>query len=172
MNDLPPQNHDAHAYHHEHGPVDKTNGHGDGPDDKRFTDPVCGMKVATNPANEIAYEGATYHFCSTKCMDKFRATPLQYVGAAKPEAMQAVAEGTIYTCPMHPQIREPQPGNCPICGMALEPMLPSLDDEENPELVDFKRRFWWTLPLTVCVTLLAMAGHRIFLRGSSGTKLD
>jgi Cu+-exporting ATPase len=69
---------------------------------------------------------------------------------------------------MHPQIQEPQPGNCPICGMALEPMLPSLEEEENPELVVFKHRFWWTLPLTVIVTVLAMAGHRIFAAGLPG----
>jgi Cu+-exporting ATPase len=68
---------------------------------------------------------------------------------------------TIYVCPMHPQIRRDRPGTCPICGMALEPELPSLEDEENPELVDFRRRFWWTLPLTVIVTLLAMFGHQL-----------
>ena len=62
---------------------------------------------------------------------------------------------------MHPEIRRDEPGNCPKCGMALEPELPSLDDEENPELVDFRRRFWWTLPLTVVVTVLAMFGHRL-----------
>ena len=71
------------------------------------------------------------------------------------------AEGTIYTCPMHPEIRRTEPGNCPICGMTLEPVMPSLDDEENPELVDFRRRFWWTLPLTVVATLMAMFGHRL-----------
>ena len=70
---------------------------------------------------------------------------------------------TIYTCPMHPEIRRNAPGNCPICGMALEPLLPGLEDEENPELVDFTRRFWWTLPLTVIVTALAMFGHRFAL---------
>jgi Cu+-exporting ATPase len=68
---------------------------------------------------------------------------------------------TIYTCPMHPQVRQPTPGHCPICGMALEPLLPSLEEEENPELVDFTRRFWWTLPLTAIVVSLAMFGHRI-----------
>ncbi|GAB4472572.1 MAG: heavy metal translocating P-type ATPase [Burkholderiaceae bacterium] len=68
---------------------------------------------------------------------------------------------TIYTCPMHPQVRQPEPGHCPICGMALEPLLPSLEEEENPELVDFTRRFWWTLPLTVIVVPLTMFGHRI-----------
>jgi Cu+-exporting ATPase len=62
---------------------------------------------------------------------------------------------------MHPEIRQPQPGNCPICGMTLEPVMPSLDEEENPELADFRRRFWWTLSFTIVVTVLAMAGHRI-----------
>ena len=68
--------------------------------------------------------------------------------------------GTVYTCPMHPEIRQSQPGNCPKCGMTLEAVLPSLDDDENPELADFQRRFWWTLPLTVMVTVLAMFGHQ------------
>jgi P-type Cu+ transporter len=73
----------------------------------------------------------------------------------------AAPEGTIYTCPMHPEIRQPAPGNCPKCGMTLEPVMPSLEDEENPELADFRRRFWWTLPLTVMATLMAMFGHRL-----------
>jgi P-type Cu+ transporter len=73
----------------------------------------------------------------------------------------AVPTGTIYTCPMHPQIRQPQPGNCPICGMALEPEVPAVEEGENRELVDFRRRFWWTLPLTATVVLLAMFGHRL-----------
>jgi P-type Cu+ transporter len=76
-------------------------------------------------------------------------------------AARPAAAATIYVCPMHPQIRRDGPGTCPICGMALEPELPSLEDEENPELVDFRRRFWWTLPLTVIVTLLAMFGHQL-----------
>ncbi|WP_414708408.1 copper-transporting P-type ATPase [Ramlibacter sp.] len=70
-------------------------------------------------------------------------------------------EGTVYTCPMHPQVRQSAPGSCPICGMALEPVLPSLDDGPNPELVDFRRRFWWTLPLTVIATAMAMVAHRL-----------
>ncbi|MBC7994012.1 MAG: copper-translocating P-type ATPase [Rhizobacter sp.] len=74
---------------------------------------------------------------------------------------EAAAPGTVYTCPMHPEIRQDQPGNCPKCGMTLEPVLPSLDEEENPELSDFKRRFWWTLPLTAVVTVLAMFGHSL-----------
>ena len=83
--------------------------------------------------------------------------PSQATGAAD----EAPPAGTIYTCPMHPEVRQHHPGNCPKCGMTLEPMLPALDEDENPELADFSRRFWWTLPLTVIVTLLAMAGHRL-----------
>ena len=67
----------------------------------------------------------------------------------------------VYTCPMHPEIRQDHPGSCPKCGMTLEPVQPSLDDDENPELIDFRRRFWWTLPLTVVVTVMAMFGHRL-----------
>ncbi|ABD68882.1 Heavy metal translocating P-type ATPase [Rhodoferax ferrireducens T118] len=74
-------------------------------------------------------------------------------------AVEPTAAGTIYTCPMHPEIRQDHPGNCPKCGMTLEPELPKLDDDENPELRDFSRRFWWTLPLTVIVFVLAMFGH-------------
>jgi Cu+-exporting ATPase len=78
-----------------------------------------------------------------------------------PAAPAPIEAGTVYTCPMHPEIRQDHPGNCPKCGMTLEPVLPTLSDEENPELADFKRRFWWTLPLTVAVTVLAMFGHRL-----------
>jgi Cu+-exporting ATPase len=81
--------------------------------------------------------------------------------AATPPAAGTAPEGTLYTCPMHPEVRQDHPGNCPKCGMTLEPVLPSLDDEENHELANFRRRFWWTLPLTVVVTLLAMVGHRL-----------
>ncbi|MEP6791282.1 MAG: HAD-IC family P-type ATPase, partial [Ramlibacter sp.] len=66
-----------------------------------------------------------------------------------------------YTCPMHPQVRQDHPGNCPICGMTLERVMPSLEADENPELKDFTRRFWWTLPLSIVVMLLAMFGHRL-----------
>ena len=72
-----------------------------------------------------------------------------------------VASGATYTCPMHPEIRQGHPGNCPKCGMTLEPVLPELEEKENPELVGFQRRFWWTLPLTVIVTVLAMFGHHL-----------
>ena len=167
MNDQSHHDHDGHEHHHDHGTGHDMH-HGSGTGDKPFTDPVCGMKVGADPTREIRHEGQTYHFCSTRCMDKFRMSPQQYIGLAANEPAPAAPEGTIYTCPMHPEIRQPQPGNCPICGMTLEPMLPSLEEEENPELVDFKRRFWRTLPLTVIVTVLAMAGHRIFTGGLPG----
>jgi Cu+-exporting ATPase len=89
----------------------------------------------------------------------------------RPDEAAAAApqpEGTIYTCPMHPEIRQPAPGNCPKCGMALEPVMPTAEEGESPELVDFRRRFWWTLPLTVVVTVLAMFGH-FLLPGVSAT---
>jgi len=133
--------------------------------DKPYTDPVCGMKVAPNPEKTIDYEGTAYHFCSAKCMDKFRAAPASYVKPAAAEPAPLMPEGTIYTCPMHPEIRQPTPGNCPKCGMTLEPVMPSLEEEENPELVDFRRRFWWTLPLTVLVAVMAMFGHQIIEGG-------
>ncbi len=78
-----------------------------------------------------------------------------------PGAQQPPPSGTVYTCPMHPEVRQDHPGNCPKCGMTLEPLLPTLEDDENPELADFRRRFWWTLPLSLVVTLLAMVGHRL-----------
>src|SRR3990167_268649 len=82
-----------------------------------------------------------------------------------PETQSAIAPKsggeTIYTCPMHPEIRQDHPGNCPKCGMTLEPLLPELEEDGNPELRDFQRRFWWTLPLTIAVTILAMFGHKL-----------
>ena len=80
--------------------------------------------------------------------------------ALAPAMIAPDVAGAVYTCPMHPEVRQDHPGACPKCGMALEPEMPTLDEGENPELVDFRRRFIWTLPLTVIVTVLAMAGHR------------
>ena len=129
-------------------------------------DPVCGMTVDPGTTTHHAqHDGSDYHFCSARCREKFVADPEHYLApvvaspAARVPAPSAPA-GTIYTCPMHPQIRQEGPGNCPICGMALEPETPSLDEEESPELLDFSRRFWWTLPLTIVVLALAMFGHR------------
>ncbi|WP_205960586.1 copper-transporting P-type ATPase [Ramlibacter rhizophilus] len=88
-----------------------------------------------------------------------QAGPHAHGAAAAPPEVEP-APGTVYSCPMHPEIRQDHPGNCPICGMALEPLMPTLDEGENPELVDFRRRFWWTLPLTLLVVVLAMFGHQ------------
>ena len=136
-------------------------------------DPVCGMQVdpATTP-HHASHAGTDYHFCSARCQAKFVADPPRYL-APKAEAAPSAPAGTIYTCPMHPEIRQEGPGTCPICGMALEPEMPSLEDEENPELRDFSHRFWWTLPLTVVVFLLAMLGDRLtFLSMGARTWLE
>ena len=138
----------------------------------KLKDPVCGMAVTALSPHPLEHESRPYYFCSAGCRAKFAADPSACLAkAAAREAPAApgasvtppVAEpaGAIYTCPMHPEIRQDRPGDCPKCGMALEPVVPTLDDDESPELVSFTRRFWWTLPLTVIVTLLAMFGHRL-----------
>jgi Cu+-exporting ATPase len=130
-------------------------------------DPVCGMQVEPSKTpHHASHTGRDYHFCSARCRERFLAAPEQFaatkeVQIAEPGMTPAAPAGTIYTCPMHPQIRQNGPGSCPICGMALEPEMPSLEEEESPELRDFTRRFWWTLPLTAIVLILAMLGHRI-----------
>lgn len=119
-------------------------------------DPVCGMTVVpAKTAHHATHEGTEYHFCSAGCRTKFVAAPAQYLKETPRAAPQAV-EGAIWTCPMHPQIRRPGPGNCPICGMALELEEPSLDDAPNPELVDFTRRFWVSAALSVPLLILTM----------------
>lgn len=124
-------------------------------------DPVCGMDVDPHKtAHHVAHAGELYHFCSGKCRQRFTAEPQKYLTPVAEPAAVAPA-GTIYTCPMHPQVRQEGPGTCPICGMALEPEMPSLDEEDNPELRDFSQRFWWTLPLTVIVLALATLGPRL-----------
>ncbi|RYD16741.1 MAG: heavy metal translocating P-type ATPase [Lysobacteraceae bacterium] len=123
-------------------------------------DPVCGMTVDPGAtAHHAEHGGARYHFCSARCREKFIADPTHFL-TPKPAASETAAPaGTAYVCPMHPEIRQDHPGTCPICGMALEPDMPSLEEGDNPELVDFSRRFRWTLPLTIIVLVLAMFGH-------------
>jgi Cu+-exporting ATPase len=130
--------------------------------EEALKDPVCGMTVTMESPHKTEHAGRPYWFCSASCRTKFLTEPQKYLApaAAQAEPMPAAA-GTTYTCPMHPEIRQDHPGNCPKCGMTLEPVMPSLDDEANPELADFTHRFWWTLPLTVIVTVLAMFGHRL-----------
>ena len=122
-------------------------------------DPVCGMSVDPGTSKLKAdHAGATYYFCSGGCREKFVANPAKYLGP-KPAKPAEAAPGAMYTCPMHPQIRQLGPGSCPICGMALEPEIPTAETGPNPELVDMKRRFWIGLALAVPVFVLEMAGH-------------
>jgi P-type Cu+ transporter len=124
-------------------------------------DPVCGMTVTEQSTHKYDHAGRTYFFCGPRCMKRFAENPAQFVTpAASSEVTPPAAPGAMYTCPMHPEIRQDHPGNCPKCGMTLEPELPSLEDD-NPELRDFQRRFWWTLPLSAVVFVLAMFGHRL-----------
>jgi Cu+-exporting ATPase len=105
------------------------------------------------------HAGRTYYFCSAGCLARFAADPQNFLAAEQAKAPGPVPEGTIYTCPMHPQIRQIGPGSCPICGMALEPETVSADTAPNPELVDMSRRFWISLVLTLPVVVLEMGGH-------------
>ncbi len=119
-------------------------------------DPVCGMKVDRATARYMArHEGQRFYFCSAGCQARFEAAPAKYLaGRPAPEPMP---EGTIYTCPMHPEIEQAGPGDCPICGMALEPKgVPAGDAGPNPELIDFTRRFWIGTALAVPVLVLTM----------------
>ena len=156
---------------------------------EQVPDPVCGMQVPIDSPHHAVHAGRDFRFCSLRCHDRFVEEPQRFSNVAPPTARAADLDGAVraakhptghhtapnneptpaadaaaaafggmYTCPMHPQIRQPQPGHCPICGMALEPEMPTLEDD-NPELADFSRRFWWTLPATIIVTLLAMGGH-------------
>jgi Cu+-exporting ATPase len=121
------------------------------------TDPVCGMQVDRASARHfLKHEGEKFYFCSAGCKSKFEEVPQQYRGE-KP-APQPMPKGTQYTCPMHPEIVRDRPGDCPICGMALEPMgVPAGEDEPNPELVDFTRRLWVSAALSVPLLIIAMA---------------
>jgi P-type Cu+ transporter len=127
-----------------------------------LVDPVCGMKVTTASPHHAMIEGKEYFFCNPRCRDKFVADPHKYLHADAPTQEEPASAGTIYTCPMHPEVQQDHPGTCPKCGMALEPLIPEVgESDEHPELRDFSRRFWWTLPLTIVVFVLAMFGHSI-----------
>jgi Cu+-exporting ATPase len=125
-------------------------------------DPVCGMAV--DPAttkNHAEHDGTTYHFCGASCRTKFVADPDKYLNPLPPPA---AIKGAIYTCPMHPQIRQEGPGSCPICGMALEPVTVSAEAAPNHELTDMSRRFWIGLALALPVFVLEMGGHLFGMR--------
>lgn len=140
----------THEHHHDHS-------HDAG--SKTATDPVCGMRVdpLVTP-HHAEHAGQAFHFCSAGCRTKFVASPDAILAKEQAPAPKAAA-GTIYTCPMHPQIRQVGPGFCPICGMALEPETVTADDGPNPELADMTWRFWIALVLTAPVFALEMGGH-------------
>ena len=124
-------------------------------------DPVCGMTVSAPATYRLEHAGHAYYFCCARCQSTFAAHPEHFAQPADAANHRRTTPpdeswGAGYTCPMHPEIRQDHPGNCPKCGMSLEPVMPALDEAENPELLDFQRRFWWTLPLTVVVAVLAV----------------
>ena len=148
--------HDHHHTGHQAGHVNRAT----------VKDPVCGMTVDPEQTEYHARHGnGTFHFCSARCRDKFADDPEQYLKpAANPAAPEqaghpAPKPGVIYTCPMHPEIRQEGPGTCPICGMALEPVTGGVEGEPNPELVDMTRRFWIGTALTVPLVLLELGAH-------------
>ncbi|MGQ5702853.1 heavy metal translocating P-type ATPase [Sandaracinobacteroides sp. A072] len=122
-------------------------------------DPVCGMYVdPQKTAHHASHAGSDYHFCSAGCREKFVADPQRYLNkAAAPIAQDQ--PGTIWTCPMHPEVRQDHPGACPICGMALEPAMVTADEGPSAELIDMARRFWIGLALSLPVLVLEMGGH-------------
>jgi P-type Cu+ transporter len=127
-------------------------------------DPVCGMKVdPRTAAHRQAHHGQIHYFCSHGCQSKFSADPASYLEPHTTRTAPQTPEEATYTCPMHPQIRQAGPGSCPICGMALEPVLAAVQTGPSPELADMVRRFWIGLSLSIPVIALAMAGHVIDL---------
>ncbi|HEX3760250.1 MAG TPA: YHS domain-containing protein, partial [Kofleriaceae bacterium] len=152
--------HSAHAHHAGsccHG--------GNAPTAHPAKDPVCGMTVDPATATHRAeHAGRTYYFCSAGCRTKFMSDPAKYLAPAPAPAAPAPA-GTIYTCPMHPEVRQVGPGTCRICGMALEPEVATAEAGPNPELIDMTRRFWIGLVLAAPVVVLEMGAH---LAGAHG----
>jgi P-type Cu+ transporter len=136
----------------QHGDADKA------PTAAPVIDPVCGMRVDSLTAkHRTTRQGQAYFFCSGRCRERFEAEPEKFLSPKTPAP--AAPAGAIYTCPMHPQVRQAGPGSCPICGMALEPEQVSLDDAPDPELIDMTRRFWIALALTLPVFTLEMGSH-------------
>jgi Cu+-exporting ATPase len=147
---------DSTIEHHDHH-RDHTDGGAHAAHGSVEKDPVCGMLVEIASAKFRHRLGdSTYYFCSQGCLDKFKADPDRYLNPSA-IAPSEVAEGAVWTCPMHPEIRRDSPGACPICGMALEPMEPTLDERPNPELVDMTRRLWVSAALTLPILVLVMA---------------
>ena len=154
-----------HAHHHQHHDH-AAHGHDcGGTSAGTVKDPVCGMTVDPRTAkHRHSHEGTTYYFCNPRCREKFVADPTKYLSPVSAPA-EPMPEGTIYTCPMHPEIRQVGPGACPICGMALEADVVTADAAPNPELADMVRRFWLGLALALPVFMLEMGGHLFDLHG-------
>ncbi len=141
----------AHKYHSDH------NHHHDHQSADLQIDPVCGMKVDPQTAKyKTRYKEHEYYFCAENFLKKFEGDPEKYLS---PKEEEFVAQGTIYTCPMHPQIRQEGPGNCPICGMALEPEIVSGEETINHELIDMTWRFWSGVLLAIPILFLEMGAH-------------
>jgi P-type Cu+ transporter len=143
------------SHHHEHHPSEQP-----APTEAAGRDPVCGMSV--NPAtakHRHEHAGRDYFFCGSKCLEKFKADPLRFLTKSEAPPASAAPTGTLWTCPMHPQVVRNEAGSCPICGMALEPMTPSAGEPENPELASMTRRFWVGVVLSVPLLAMSMAGH-------------
>jgi Cu+-exporting ATPase len=145
---------------------------------RTVTDPVCGMTVELGGPHETTYRGETYAFCCESCLTRFQADPERYL-SRKDAPVEETSPDAEYTCPMHPEIVQIGPGTCPICGMGLEPRTASLVDEENPELVDMRRRFWVALALTVPFLALMLGellpgkplGHLLSMRAMAWVEL-
>ena len=143
-----------HAHEHSHG-------NAAGGPTSTTKDPVCGMSVDPLTAkHKTEHGGSTYYFCCAGCLTKFTADPARYlVGTTAPAVKAPPIPGAIYTCPMHPGVRQVGPGACPICGMGLEPVDVTGTNEMNPELIDMMRRFWIGLALSLPVIALEMGSH-------------
>lgn len=148
-----PHGHSHHS-HHDHSQCDHSK-----TESSLVTDPVCGMKIdpATAKGGKSAFEGHEYYFCSPKCKTKFDANPRSYIEKKSSPPATAAELEKIYTCPMHPEVRQKGPGSCPICGMALEPEEVSLDEAENPELIDFTHKLKISTALSIPLLFLAMS---------------
>ena len=157
MPESAPQDHS----HHKPTDMGDTGGAMTDASSRTVIDPVCGMKVVANPEKSFDQEGVRYYFCSQGCMTKFRADPAKYLHAQQatvpltPTSLKTAA-GVIYTCPMHPQIRQVGPGACPICGMALEP-LEATASADDSELRDMTLRFWVSVALALPLLIFTMS---------------
>ena len=139
----------------------------------QLIDPVCGMSVTDRSAHRAHYGARDYYFCSAGCLTKFKADPARYVDVPEARSVPTqspappAAATTIYTCPMHPQIRQPGPGTCPICGMALEPLAPTAEEDDSG-LRAVRRKFWIATLLAAPVVVVAMLPHLLDLHSSPG----